>query len=569
MAETTYDYRDLEDRLLYQVVRRPKSNGGKTFLQRRSDGNGGWVYNLDDVERVPYKWLWVDDAREAGGATVFVVEGEKDVETLTDAGLLATTSAQGTWPWPDSWAHYFDGFETVVIIADNDPPGRETAMRRAEVISRAVSDVRVLWQLPDVGEHGDVTDWLEDGHTIEELQELVHEAPWYVPKHDPPEPTTLAIRWVRDVIAEPPPEPAELISGFLREAELAVIVAPRKIGKSWTGMQIASLLSRGPEEGGRDFLGRLAICQKAKVLIAQGELNEWGSWSRWRHLIGKDEPPELVAESFERWAVKVQTRRTTSHDPETSTSSTVEEQFARIGRRLEQTIIDNGFQVLIIDPWAVFFAGRENSNDEVEAALAELRQLTLRTGVAIIIIHHVSKAQEWKDPEDLWRGAGRLADWASTGLTMMPHFQREKDWQKAGLGLNRNTAKWYVDLFFMRRDTPTPDFHVKWDPTSGWWDEWVPQPKDEERVAALDTDLIIETLAATGGRWGSLRQAADALGRSAHTTRRYLNDAIKAGAIEECAGDRPSGHGFRIPLHIVVEQPPLDAYEGETDEPDF
>src|SRR5262245_31895900 len=41
--ETTYDYRDEADGLLFQVVRLP----GKRFRQRRPDGNGGWIWSLN------------------------------------------------------------------------------------------------------------------------------------------------------------------------------------------------------------------------------------------------------------------------------------------------------------------------------------------------------------------------------------------------------------------------------------------------------------------------------------------------------------------------------------------
>ena len=40
----TYDYRDGDDTLLYQVLRLEP----KDFRQRRPDGNGGWIWKLDE-----------------------------------------------------------------------------------------------------------------------------------------------------------------------------------------------------------------------------------------------------------------------------------------------------------------------------------------------------------------------------------------------------------------------------------------------------------------------------------------------------------------------------------------
>src|SRR5438045_1217777 len=74
---TVYPYTDASGTLLYEVVRTPP----KRFMQRRPDGNGGWLHTLDGVERVPYRLPQVHRAANDGG-TVFVVEGEKDADRL-------------------------------------------------------------------------------------------------------------------------------------------------------------------------------------------------------------------------------------------------------------------------------------------------------------------------------------------------------------------------------------------------------------------------------------------------------------------------------------------------------
>ena len=72
----SYDYTDEFGTLLFQVVRLAP----KTFRQRRPDGKGGWIWNLEGVTRVLYR---LPDLMEALALErrVFVVEGEKDVET--------------------------------------------------------------------------------------------------------------------------------------------------------------------------------------------------------------------------------------------------------------------------------------------------------------------------------------------------------------------------------------------------------------------------------------------------------------------------------------------------------
>ena len=94
--------------------------------------------------------------------------------------------------------------------------------------------------------------------------------------------------------------------------------------------------------------------------------------------------------------------------------------------------------VLVIDPWAVFYSGRENSNDEAELALAELRRLQLTHGLTVVVLHHFGKSESARDPEDLWRGASRLADWASTRVTLLPFYSAA---QAKKIGLSRQQAR--------------------------------------------------------------------------------------------------------------------------------
>jgi hypothetical protein len=95
----TYDYNDESGNLLFQVVRfEPKD-----FRQRRPDGKGGWIWDLKDVRRVLYRIPELIEAIKKG-IPVFLVEGEKDVESLSRIGFTATTNAGGANKWRDDYA---------------------------------------------------------------------------------------------------------------------------------------------------------------------------------------------------------------------------------------------------------------------------------------------------------------------------------------------------------------------------------------------------------------------------------------------------------------------------------
>jgi putative DNA primase/helicase len=71
------------------------------------------------------------------------------------------------------WADFFKGAKRVVVIADNDKPGREAARQRAGIIARSCAEVHIIESLPGVAEKGDVTDWLAvEGNDVAALEKV-------------------------------------------------------------------------------------------------------------------------------------------------------------------------------------------------------------------------------------------------------------------------------------------------------------------------------------------------------------------------------------------------------------
>ena len=150
----TYDYVDADGKLRFQVVRK----SDKTFPQRRPDGNGGWVWNLKGVQRVPYRLPRLVETAGAGGM-VIVVEGEKDVHALEQLGLVATTNPGGAGKWLSEYVLHFEGVSAVVVIPDDDAPGREHAEAVAKAL-RPVAPVKIVEVWPTGDSGADVSDWL-------------------------------------------------------------------------------------------------------------------------------------------------------------------------------------------------------------------------------------------------------------------------------------------------------------------------------------------------------------------------------------------------------------------------
>lgn len=125
--------------------------------------------------------------------SVFLCEGEKDVDNLRAQGLAATCAPNGAGTgskWRDTYTPYFAG-KTVYILQDNDPVGKQFAQYEAEKLSPVAQEVKVLdmtalW--PQLPEHGDISDVMEHlGATqaLADLLELADKAPGWGPGQEP------------------------------------------------------------------------------------------------------------------------------------------------------------------------------------------------------------------------------------------------------------------------------------------------------------------------------------------------------------------------------------------------
>jgi DNA primase (bacterial type) len=165
----TYDYTDENGKLLFQVLRYEP----KQFCQRRPDGKGGWLYNLNNTRRVLYR---LPDLLKADTSEmVFIVEGEKDAERLVALGLVGTTNPGGAGKWR---SEYVQGLRDlhVCVLPDSDKPGSRHAQDIANSLASEAASVRIL-SLPNLPEKGDVSNWLDTGGTAEALKSLAVSTP--------------------------------------------------------------------------------------------------------------------------------------------------------------------------------------------------------------------------------------------------------------------------------------------------------------------------------------------------------------------------------------------------------
>jgi len=132
---------------------------------------------MEGVDRVLYRLPEL--IKSDDDATVFVVEGEKDVDRLRELGCVATCNAGGAGKWRDGFGEHLRD-RHLAVLPDNDDAGHKHAEHIAESLSGVATSIKVI-ELPDLPTKGDVLDWLDAGGTVAQLIEIIGGAVEWTP----------------------------------------------------------------------------------------------------------------------------------------------------------------------------------------------------------------------------------------------------------------------------------------------------------------------------------------------------------------------------------------------------
>lgn len=256
----TFDFVDLDSVLQYQEVRfqfkLPNGNWElqngkpkKQIRQRRPDPDkqDAWIWNLGDVSHGLYNFPEIREEMllpEDERSIVFVPEGPGKCEALKSWGLLATSNSGGAAHWLPHHAQEFQGAD-VVILVDNDDPGRKRAIAVAASLRGIAKRVRVLDfadLVSDFVAKGDVIDWRDRyGGTKEKLFAIVEKLKDWKP--EPYKSKFGAVQWSE---LDQKREPYEwLIRDFLPANERTMMYGEPSCGKSFAALDIALSVARG------------------------------------------------------------------------------------------------------------------------------------------------------------------------------------------------------------------------------------------------------------------------------------------------------------------------------------
>lgn len=249
-----YDYYDASGKYAYSKLRYQRPGEDK-FFRFGFVENGKCDFKNITKERYLYNLKQVQEAIKRG-ETVFIVEGEKDVETMKKIGLTATTSG-GAKTWTvehgKEFAEFFRGAE-VVILQDNDNAGKAMTENIIRDIKGICARYKVI--IPSTVEHGDVTDYLNDGHSKQDLLSMIDAVAWEQKK-------SLLVR-ASDVVQTPT---EWLWYPYIVSNNVNIFGGEAGTGKTWNLMLLAAAITLQTQPEGMPGI----LKKRGNVLYIGGE----------------------------------------------------------------------------------------------------------------------------------------------------------------------------------------------------------------------------------------------------------------------------------------------------------
>lgn len=437
---TFYDYYGADGAAAYRVERRERGLV-KTFLQHGPDGRGGFHCVkgcMDGVERLPYRLPQLIEAPL--DRLVYIVEGEKDADRLAQAGLIVTTNSGGAGNFKAELAKYFTG-RRVIIIADNDKPGRDHAADVEKKLKSQAAEVAIL-SLPGP-EKGDVSDWLALGGSAFELGRLATAAlekpAKLLPLIDP-------AAW--QGLDAPSREWA--LSEWIPARQATYLTGPGSAGKSLLTQMLCTCIALG-----RPFMGIETRQAVAIYVTCEDDADEL---HRRQKAICEALGVPLSALAGKLHLVSL--AGAIGNELATFTPEgrmTVAENY----HVLRATALATGAGFIALDNVAHLFAGNENIRNQVAAFVGLLNQLAHDTRGSVLFLGHPNKAGDAFSGSTAWENQVRSRLFLETpkeadGSVSDPD-QRALSRGKANYARNGEAIifRWHRWAFVRDEDLPT------------------------------------------------------------------------------------------------------------------
>jgi putative DNA primase/helicase len=386
----TYEFRDpASGNVRYRKERVDGADGRKSFAFQPRGRNGS--------EPLLYGGERLADAGE--GRPVFVVEGEKKVDRLSELGAIAVSLDSGaSSKWLTSHADALRGLD-VVLWPDSDEAGEGYISRAAQCLNGSAASIRVArpFGRPNGAKGRDVCDWHGDAG---DLGALVEEAvPYAAINNDAPE---IITRRASDVTPE---TFSWLWKYWIARGKLHLIGGVPETGKTTLTLSFAAIVSSSSTwpDGTRAFGGNVLIWTSeddpADTLVPR--LIRMGADLDHIYFIEEARPPGKKPRPF---------------SPATDMPDLVAK--AEMIGNVVLLILDPVVAAIPISP------GASHNNAETRSGMQPVVDFAKASNAAVVGITHLAKGSAGKDP--LERLAGSLAFGALPRI-VMGAAKNEKD----------------------------------------------------------------------------------------------------------------------------------------------
>lgn len=170
-VEATYDYvSSVTNSYVFTKIRLE----GKKLLYGIIENNR-FSYGLKGQNRKQLKAIYgsLEAIKKAirEDKPIFIVEGEKDVNSLKRQGYTAFTYG-GVNDWQSDFSEILRD-ANVIILADNDAPGKAVAQRIYDDLKGIARNRKIIIPMPNI-EKADISDYFAAGHSKEEFETLIN-----------------------------------------------------------------------------------------------------------------------------------------------------------------------------------------------------------------------------------------------------------------------------------------------------------------------------------------------------------------------------------------------------------
>lgn len=497
-------YRDELNRPLFRVVKYP----GKQFRQHAYDpASGEFLPKLGSTRRVLYRLPEVLRAA-AAGETIWIAEGEKDVDRLVLAGVQATCNPGGAKKFRAEFVESLKGAAEVVLVADRDTTGLEHVDQIASLLNLA----GIPWRAVQARSGKDAYDHLTLGHSIDEFVPVNGDgatlaAPAFL---DNAHLVDWAAFWERDHADE-----EWLAWPLVPVGRTIAVFAPAKAGKSTIVLVVAAAAATG-----RTILGVWEPVAPVKVLYLDYEMNEADLWER---LVDLGYGPDDDLSNL-HYALL----------PSLPPLDTPEGAAALV--ELAQHL---GVQLVVVDTFGRAVEGGENDADTVRAFYRHTAQALKHAGISVLRTDHSGK-----DLDKGQRGSSAKNDDVDVVWKLLR--------TEAGVRLTRTHSRvpWVPDVVEIAR-TERPDGSTFYCVLEGEPSYPAGTKEVVTRLDALDVPVnasanqaVKALIAADQGARRQLVVAAQAFRKRRQIDRNALIEPVEnptSGGVEK-AGNHPGNH---------------------------